>query len=120
LAPGLSLGAGDLRRELRPHWGPPAADPPPAPAAGWVTRRSIGAGDIVAWPAALPPAAVRDGQSVEVRWERGGVRVSTRATALQAAAEGERVRVRLADGSVNRDAVVVGAGVVAIQAGGRP
>ena len=120
LAPGLALTGGDLRRELRARWGPSLPGASPVPAPGWVTRRAIAAGDVVAWPAATPPVAVRDGESVEVRWERGGVRVSTRATALQAAAEGARVRVRLADGTVSRDAVVMSAGVVAIQAGGRP
>jgi len=130
LMAGHALTSDDLKHESRMRWGGPEVGAPATgllrapgasvPAPGWVTRRAIAAGEVVSWPAAMPPAVIRDGQSVEVHWERGGVRVSTRATALEPASEGARVRVRLADGSICRDAVVVGSGVVAIQAGERP
>jgi flagella basal body P-ring formation protein FlgA len=67
-------------------------------APGWVARRVIAAGEPLRPPAVAPPPVVRTGDTVQVVWAGGTVRLSTRGQAANAAAAGERVTVRLDDG----------------------
>lgn len=70
---------------------------PPArrPGVGWVARRLIGAGEPLREPAVAPPVALAAGDTVRALRDAGGVRIALRATALQDAALGQRVAVRV-------------------------
>jgi flagella basal body P-ring formation protein FlgA len=96
----LSLGSrlreGDLRKEVRLRWGPPRSRTAETAAPGWEIRRPLGAGDVVAWPAAIAPSVIAAGESVRLEWTRGLVRISVEGAALHAARLGEMVRVRVA------------------------
>lgn len=65
------------------------------PGIGWVARRLIGAGEPLREPGVSPPTALLAGDTVRALREAGGVRVALRATALQDAAIGQRVAVRV-------------------------
>ncbi|MEK7317395.1 MAG: flagellar basal body P-ring formation chaperone FlgA [Candidatus Eisenbacteria bacterium] len=96
LRPGSRLEPGDWRLEAKQHWGPPTrAQSGHLPAAGWQVRRAIASGEPLVSPAVAAPPLVRGGSAVTVRWERGGVRISMRGTALHDAGDGDPVRVRL-------------------------
>ena len=62
---------------------------------GWSTRRIIRAGDWLGSPSIIPPQLVKSGDTVEVSWSDGGIRVTSRGLATRSAGAGERVRVRL-------------------------
>ena len=94
LRPGMTLVAGDLRAEPHVAWGPPLADLEPRPAAGWLVRRAIAAGEALVPPRVAPPQVVAAGQSVRVHWSAGNVSVALEGTALNDAVVGETVRVR--------------------------
>lgn len=94
LRPGMTLVAGDLRAEPHVAWGPPLADLEPRPAAGWLVRRAIAAGEALVPPRVAPPPVVAAGQSVRVHWSAGNVSVALEGTALNDAVVGETVRVR--------------------------
>lgn len=94
LRPGMTLVAGDLRAEPHVAWGPPIADLEPLPAAGWLVRRAIAAGEPLAPPRVAPPPVIAAGQSVRVHWSAGNVSVAMEGTALNDAVVGETVRVR--------------------------
>ncbi len=94
LRPGMTLVAGDLRAEPHVAWGPPLADLEPGPAAGWLVRRAIAAGEPLAPPRVAPPPVIAAGQSVRVHWSAGNVSVALEGTALNDAVVGETVRVR--------------------------
>lgn len=91
---GSALRDGDLRAEVRLHWGPPSRDTDPRPAIGWEVRRPLATGEIVAWPAVVAPSVILSGQPVRMEWSRGGVRVVIEGIAINAARVGETVRVR--------------------------
>ena len=94
LRPGMTLVAGDLRAEPHVAWGPPLADLEPRPAAGWLVRRAVAAGEALVPPRVAPPPVVAAGQSVRVHWSAGNVSVALEGTALNDAVVGETVRVR--------------------------
>jgi flagella basal body P-ring formation protein FlgA len=82
-------------------------------AAGWVTRRSIMAGEVLRTPAVEPPNVINANTPVQVEYNDGGVRLTIRGTATKAGALGERVTVRTELG--NRiEATVVAPGRVRI------
>jgi len=62
--------------------------------AGWVTRRTINAGEILRTPAVEPPTIVSANSTVEVEWVDGNVRLTIRGVAARNASLGDRVPVR--------------------------
>jgi flagella basal body P-ring formation protein FlgA len=117
LAAGTTLRAGDLRPEVRVHWGPVTASTRLAEP-GWEVRRPLAPGEPVIWPAAEPPWLVDTGQPVRVVWSRGAVALSLAGVALHPARAGESVRVRV-DGRTQRlVGRVSAAGLVLVADGG--
>lgn len=110
LARGETLDDGAIRGEAAVRWGPPA--PGVWPAAGWEVKRALLPGDRLAPPAVMPPPVVRAGDDVRVTWRRGGVRIELAGTALNAAALGEPVTVRLAGQTGQRGGIAAGPGEV--------
>lgn len=90
--------------------GAPPADPG-AVAPGWVTRRALRAGEVLAAPAVKPPKLVLAHTPVELRFRQGALLVTRRAIALTSGRAGDTVRVRL-DARRELSARVVSAGVV--------
>lgn len=74
-----------------------AADRPSArrPAVGWVARRLIAAGEPLREPSVTPPVQLLPGDTVEAVRTTNGLTLALRATALQGAAIGDRVAVRV-------------------------
>jgi flagella basal body P-ring formation protein FlgA len=62
--------------------------------AGWVTRRTITAGEILRAPAVEPPTIVSANSTVQVEWVDGNVRLTIRGVAARSASLGDRVAVR--------------------------
>jgi flagellar basal body P-ring formation protein FlgA len=104
LRPGMRLLPEDIRREPFVRWGPPPVQSEPGPAAGWVVRRMIAPGAPLDPFRVTPPPLVESGQPVRVIWQQGGVSVALQGTALNDAAVGGTVRVRLPE----RSSVLVG------------
>jgi flagella basal body P-ring formation protein FlgA len=74
------------------------AAPPGSPDSalvGWVTRRTLAAGEPLVPPAVAPPPVVRRGQTVVARYASGGVDVALRGTAMSDAPAGGRLFVRI-------------------------
>jgi flagella basal body P-ring formation protein FlgA len=82
-------------------------------AAGWVTRRSIAAGEILHAPAVEAPAVVLANSAVQVEFADHNVSLTVRGIAARSGALGERVPVRTELGK-RIDAVVVAPGRVRI------
>lgn len=82
-------------------------------AAGWVTRRLIGAGEVLRMPAVERPAIVSANESVDVEWADRNVMLTVRGVATRNAALGERVSVRT-DLGHRVDATVIARGRVRI------
>lgn len=78
---------------------------------GWVTRRIIGAGEILRSPAVERPHAVSANQPVELEWQSSNVRLTIRGVATRSAALGERIPVRT-DSGRRVEATVVAPGRV--------
>ncbi|HEY4132560.1 MAG TPA: flagellar basal body P-ring formation chaperone FlgA [Gemmatimonadaceae bacterium] len=62
--------------------------------AGWVTRRTIAAGEILHAPAVEPPTIVNANSPVQVEFVDGNVRLTVRGVAARNGSLGERVPVR--------------------------
>ncbi len=118
----LSLGSrireGDLRMGVRLRWGPPRSRTAETAAPGWEIRRPLGAGDVVAWPAAIAPSVIIAGQSVRMEWTRGLVRISVEGAALNAARIGEMVRIRVAGRRDPMTGQVISPGTAVLCVGG--
>jgi flagella basal body P-ring formation protein FlgA len=93
---GHVLAADDMSASAPASAAAPATAPavPSAPV-GWTTRRVIAAGEPLRAPAIAPPAAIRGGQPVDVVYADGMITLRLKGTAMNAAALGERVTVRL-------------------------
>jgi flagella basal body P-ring formation protein FlgA len=65
------------------------------PAAGWVARRLIAAGEPLREPSVSPPVHLLPGDTVEAVRTTNGLTLALKATALQGAAIGDRVAVRV-------------------------
>jgi flagella basal body P-ring formation protein FlgA len=81
--------------------------------AGWVTRRTIVAGEVLREPAVQPPLLVTANQSVEIEWKDDNISLTMRGTSTRSGALGERVTVRTEAGK-RIEATVVAAGRVRI------
>jgi flagella basal body P-ring formation protein FlgA len=79
--------------------------------AGWIARRVINAGEVLAPPAVSPPPIVHARQTVDVLVGRGSIRVLIMGTALADATLGDTITVRL-DTRRRLRAVVSGPGRV--------
>lgn len=121
LAAGVRLAADDVAWQERTVWGPPQ-DGRPGPGAvesGWLVRRALSAGEPLAWPAVAPPLAVEAGSPVTLVWSQGGVRVTRPGIAVNGAAKGGWVQVRV-DGRADRFVgQATGAGEVSLPGGMR-
>jgi flagella basal body P-ring formation protein FlgA len=95
LTRGQALAAADLAWRDTVLWG---QRPGTAPEAGWVVKRRLAAGTVLAPPAVAPAAVVEAGRAVTLVWRGGGLEVTTRAVAAGTAALGERVAVRTESG----------------------
>jgi flagella basal body P-ring formation protein FlgA len=118
LPAGSRLTDGDLREEMRVHWGVPAADSALTPGTGWEVRRLLAAGEVIAAPAVAPPPLVFAGQPVRMEWQRGGVEVSVVGIALNNARRGETVRARLEERPARLTGTVVAPGTAVLVAEG--
>jgi flagella basal body P-ring formation protein FlgA len=81
--------------------------------AGWVTRRTINAGEILRSPAVEPPAVVNANSPVLIEWVDGNVRLTVSGIAARDGALGERIPVRTDTGK-RFEATVVAPGRVRI------
>ena len=108
LARGTVLSAADFVLRDTTLRGP--ADAMPV-GEGWVTRRLIGAGEVLRIPAVERPHLVTANQPVEVEWSDRNVKLTLRGVATRNAALGERVPVRTGSGR-RMEAVVVAPGRV--------
>lgn len=118
LRSGQRLQPGDLREEIRVHWGAPSLDSALTPMPGWDVRRPIAAGEVVMAPAVVAPPLVMAGQPVQLEWQSGGVLVSVTGIALNSASRGELVRARLEERPARLTGTVTAAGR-AMLAGGK-
>ncbi|HWA55861.1 MAG TPA: flagellar basal body P-ring formation chaperone FlgA [Gemmatimonadales bacterium] len=94
LTPGTVLGAGDIRIEPRVNWGPLPADSEASAEAGWVVRRPIAGGEVLAGFRVAPPPVVTAGKPVKMYYNTGRVSVAIEGVALNDAAMGQPVRMR--------------------------
>lgn len=92
IARGAVLSAGDF--EYRDTTSRIPADTNKV-AAGWVTRRTIFAGEILRAPAVEAPSLVNANSPVQVEFVDGNVTLSVIGTATRSASMGERVPVRM-------------------------
>jgi flagella basal body P-ring formation protein FlgA len=82
-------------------------------AAGWMTRRTIAAGELLRSPAVQPPDLVAANTPVEIVWRDVNISLTMRGTAMGNGSLGERVAVRTEQGK-RIEATVVAAGRVRI------
>ncbi len=118
VARGAALTAEDITTEPRLAWGRVEADSSSV-RSGWVAQRPLRPGDELVTPAVRPPLAVLSGRPVEIRWDRGSVRVIVAGIASGSASVGERVTVRTSSGR-RLVGVVEGSGIVDVSARGTP
>jgi flagella basal body P-ring formation protein FlgA len=104
LRPGMRLAEGDIRQEPYVRWGPPPAAAEQEPGPGWVVRRIITPGAPLNRTRVAPPPAIEAGHPVRILWQQGNVSVALEGTALNDAALGEAIRVRMPE----RRSVLVG------------
>jgi len=103
---GETIGLEDIRFEDRMVWGaPPNGDAlvpnnvsPTSDLVGWTVQRPIEAGSELVEPGVAPPTVVRSGESVEVMWSVGAIRLVLMGRAVGTARAGETVAVRLETG----------------------
>lgn len=81
--------------------------------AGWVTRRSFNAGEVLRAPAVEAPAVINANSPVIIEWSDGNVSLTVHGIAQRNGALGERIPVR-SDLGKRFDATVVGPGRVRI------
>jgi flagella basal body P-ring formation protein FlgA len=116
---GSALETGDLREEVRVHWGAPALDSTLTPGPGWQVRRAIAAGEVVTAPAVAPPPMVVAGEPVQLEWRSGGVQVSVQGIALNSASRGQVVRARIEERPAQLSGTVTAPGRAVLAGGER-
>lgn len=115
LTSGAVLSNQDIQLVERERWGPP--EPGSARVeAGWIVRQPIARGQVLLPPTVSPPMLVRSGERIDVVWSRGRVSVRTEGVALETAALGEEVRIRLRDQRRNIVGIVTALGVAEMTA----
>lgn len=95
---GHVLTPDDISVETQTTWGAPEHANGMGAQPGWVVERGVAVGDRLASPAVRPAPIVRTGESVEVAWSSGTIRLTMPGRALGTARPGESVRVRLETG----------------------
>ena len=91
-----------------------ASEPDTTPVvAGWVTRRTINAGEVLRSPAVEAPAVVNANSPVLIEWSDGNVRLTVHGIAARNGALGDRIPVR-SDLGKRFEATVVAPGRVRI------
>ncbi len=95
LARDTVLVAQDIAWSSVVRWGPPREPKTAAPSAGWVTRRIIAAGELLAAPAVAPATAVKAGDDVSVVVRRGALELRLHGVAQGSAMAGQKVTVRI-------------------------
>lgn len=110
LIAGATLLDADVAYAERARWGPTAGSRSTIPSAGWRVRRAIRAGEALTAPKVAPPLLVRVGETVQLVWSRGGVRIIVEGLAVNAAMLGEEVRVRLRNRRGKARGIVTGPG----------
>jgi flagella basal body P-ring formation protein FlgA len=91
---GTILVDADFRREPHVHWGPPDTAQHTAPVAGWVAKRGMAEGTVLAAGRVTPPPVIRAGSPVRVTYRNSNVSIATDGVALNDGATGEIVRIR--------------------------
>ena len=114
---GAGLAASDLDTRTETHWGAPAGVGD-VPGAGWVVRRPIASGEVVAPPAVGPPPLIKSGDPIRMTWTRGGVSVTRVGVALNSARRGERVHARF-DGHTQLEGLALEPGLAMLPGGER-
>lgn len=115
---GQRLDEGDLAREQRTVWGPPAPEAPPSPI-GWETRRNLAAGDPAEGPNVAEPPVIEPGDRVDFVWEQDGFRIVREAVASTRARRGERVIGRDSEGRQQLTGTATGPGTARLEGKGR-
>jgi flagella basal body P-ring formation protein FlgA len=82
---------------------------------GWETTRTISAETALRWRDLRTPAAVREGDGVELIVHAGAAQIRATATALQSGSPGERIWVRLEESGRRLQARVVEGGIVMLE-----
>lgn len=118
LRAGAAVAVGDLREEVRVHWGTPTGDSLALPAVGWEVRRAVRTNEVVTPPAVVAPALVVAGEPVRFEWRSGDVEVSVTGIALNSARRGEQVRARLEERPARITDTVTAPGLATLGAGG--
>lgn len=96
LPAGTELAAADMRYVLKTAWRGPLRAAAPLARPGDRVRRAIARDEVLAAPAVTPAPLVAAGASVQLEWRRGDVTIELQGTAVNAAAAGEPVQVRVA------------------------
>jgi flagella basal body P-ring formation protein FlgA len=113
LARGAVLSASDFElRDTTMRMSATQPDTTPV-VAGWVTRRTINAGEILREPAVEAPAVVNANSPVLIEWSDGNVSLTVHGIASRNGALGERIPVR-SDLGRRFEATVVAPGRVRI------
>jgi flagellar basal body P-ring formation protein FlgA len=81
---------------------------------GWVTRRLIGAGEVLRMPSVERPRLINANHPLEVEWRDNNVTLTVRGIATRSAALGERIAVRT-DSGRRVEATVVAPGRLRLQ-----
>ena len=87
-------------------------------AAGWVTRRVISEGEALREPAVGPPPVIEAGDTVQAIWSDGSIELRVAGRAMNTAAAGGRVTVRV-DLERRFEGVAIGAGLVRLDSPSR-
>lgn len=115
LAAGARISLGDLTMSSRMQWGAPRSSDEPVPGPGWLVKRALAAGGVIAPPAVVPPPVIEAGSPVKVQWQSGAVSVAVAGVAVNSAALGQSVQVRTAGRAGLVRAVVTGPGTARME-----
>jgi flagella basal body P-ring formation protein FlgA len=115
IASGESLADSDIAlRDTTIVWRWNTAPDTTRPAAGWVARRAIAAGEVLRAPAVMPQPVVTSGAAVTAIWQDGPVRLVLTGTATNTAAIGAPVGVRI-DRTRRLDGIAIGPNTVRLR-----
>jgi len=115
LLAGTKIGLGDVTLASRLQWGAPQSGDSAMPGPGWVVKRALAVGALIAAPSVVPPPVIEAGAPVKVQWESGAVSVAVAGTAINSAAMGESVQVRTSGRNGLVRAVVTGPGTARME-----